>query len=185
MYTPHESRGAFSDTFATTSRLNILYGLETWYVQSSRHIQIMRKDMRHIRYFWRIYAVYQFWSFWPHEVSFIYSFYLFHKNGVTSYKNYTIRQDKNSIYKVRRYKSHKYHKYSDHFCRQFNLSFIHTSLFNYHFANFQKITLRLLTSFAIQRQCIFSIFLSVFTFLSIVRLWNFPRSFSNTVKSGI
>ena len=116
---------------------------------------------------------------------FFYSFSLFHKNGVTSYKNYTIRQDKNSIYKVRRYKSHKYHKYSDHFCRQFNLSFIHTSLFNYHFANFQKITLRLLTSFAIQRQCIFSIFLSVFTFLSIVRLWNFPRSFSNTVKSGI
>ena len=54
--------------------------------------------------------------------SFIHSFSLFHKNGVTSYKNYIIRQVKNSIYKVKRNKLYKYYKHSDHLCRQFNLS---------------------------------------------------------------
>ena len=46
----------FSDILATTSRLNSLYGLET-FVQSSRHVWIMKKVLRHTQHFWRIFNV--------------------------------------------------------------------------------------------------------------------------------
>ena len=54
---PLKSWGDFSDILATASSINTLYGLETWYVQSSRHIGITQKVLRHIRNFWRIYDV--------------------------------------------------------------------------------------------------------------------------------
>ena len=38
---PHKSRGVLSD-MATASRLNTLYGLETWYVWSSRHVKTIQ-----------------------------------------------------------------------------------------------------------------------------------------------
>jgi len=57
VYIPHKSRSVFSDILATASRLNTLYGLETWNVQSSRHVGIFQKVLRRIRYFWRIYDV--------------------------------------------------------------------------------------------------------------------------------
>ena len=47
----------FSDTLVTASRLNNLYGLETWYVQSFRHVKIIQKVLRLIWHFWRIYDV--------------------------------------------------------------------------------------------------------------------------------
>ena len=47
----------FSDILATATRLNTLYGLETWYVQSPRRVLITKKVLRHIRHFWRIYDV--------------------------------------------------------------------------------------------------------------------------------
>ena len=57
VYIPHKSRGVSSDILATTSRLNTLYGLETWYVQSCRHVEIIQKVLRHFRHFLRIYDV--------------------------------------------------------------------------------------------------------------------------------
>ena len=47
----------FSDILATASRLNTYYGLETLHAQSSRHVGITQKVLRHIRHFWRIYDV--------------------------------------------------------------------------------------------------------------------------------
>ena len=41
---------------ATTSRLNSLYGLETLFGQSSRHLRIIEKVLKHF-YLWRIYDV--------------------------------------------------------------------------------------------------------------------------------
>ena len=46
-----------TDILATASRLNTLYGLETLHVQTSRHVGIIQKVLRHIRHFWRIYDV--------------------------------------------------------------------------------------------------------------------------------
>ena len=46
----------FSDILATTSRLNSLYGLAT-FVQSSRHVWIMKKVLRHTQHFLGIYDV--------------------------------------------------------------------------------------------------------------------------------
>ena len=47
----------FSDILATATRLNTLYGLETWFVQSPRRVLITKKVLRHIRHFWRIHDV--------------------------------------------------------------------------------------------------------------------------------
>ena len=41
----------FSDILATATRLNTLYGLETLHAQSSRHVGITQKVLRHIRHF--------------------------------------------------------------------------------------------------------------------------------------
>ena len=41
----------FSDILATATRLNTLYGTETWYVQSPRRVLIPKKVFRHIRHF--------------------------------------------------------------------------------------------------------------------------------------
>ena len=57
VYNPHTSWAVFSDKLATASRLNTLYGLETWYVQSSRSVTIIKKVLRHIWHFWLIYKV--------------------------------------------------------------------------------------------------------------------------------
>ena len=46
-----------SNILAMASRLNTFYGFETPYVQSSRHVWIIEKVLRHIRYFWRGYDV--------------------------------------------------------------------------------------------------------------------------------
>ena len=63
--TSHKPRDIFSerDILSTASRLNILYGLETWYVQSSRHVRITQKVLRHIQHFWRIYDIINVGSF--------------------------------------------------------------------------------------------------------------------------
>ena len=47
----------FTHILATATRLNTLYGLETWYAQSPRRFLITKKVLRHIRHFWRIYDV--------------------------------------------------------------------------------------------------------------------------------
>ena len=47
----------FSDILATATRLNTLYGLETWYVQLPRRVLITKKVLRHIQHFWRIHDV--------------------------------------------------------------------------------------------------------------------------------
>ena len=47
----------FSDILTTATRLNTLKGLETWYVQSPRHVLITKKVLKHIRHFLRIYDV--------------------------------------------------------------------------------------------------------------------------------
>ena len=57
VYTPHKSRGVFSDILAMASRLSTLYGLKTWYVQSSGLVGIMKKVLIHIQHFWRIYDI--------------------------------------------------------------------------------------------------------------------------------
>ena len=49
--TPHKSKGVFSDILTTASRTNTLYGLETRYIQSSRHVGIIKKVLRLIRHF--------------------------------------------------------------------------------------------------------------------------------------
>ena len=41
----------FTDILATASRLNTSYGLESLHVQSSRHVEITQKGLRHIRHF--------------------------------------------------------------------------------------------------------------------------------------
>ena len=40
--TPHKSWGVFAYILAKASSLNTLYGLETWYLQSSRHVKIIQ-----------------------------------------------------------------------------------------------------------------------------------------------
>ena len=47
----------FTHILATATRLNTSYGLETLHAQSSRHVGITQKVLRHIRHFWRIYDV--------------------------------------------------------------------------------------------------------------------------------
>ena len=47
----------FTHILATASRLNTSYGFETLHAQSSRHVGITQKVLRHIRHFWRIYDV--------------------------------------------------------------------------------------------------------------------------------
>ena len=47
----------FTHILATTSRLNTSYRLETLHAQTSRHVGITQKVLRHIRHFWRIYDV--------------------------------------------------------------------------------------------------------------------------------
>ena len=42
-FSPIKLEVFFSDILATASRLNTLYGLQTWYVQSSRHVRIIEK----------------------------------------------------------------------------------------------------------------------------------------------
>ena len=69
--TPHKSCGVFSEILATASRLNTLYGIETWYIQSSRRVLIMKNFLRHIRHFWRIYDVINV-GFWRHSGAFGY-----------------------------------------------------------------------------------------------------------------
>ena len=49
---PHKSWGVFSDILATASRLNTLYGRETWYVQSSRNVKIITNVLRYILLFY-------------------------------------------------------------------------------------------------------------------------------------
>ena len=49
---PHKSWGFFSDILATASRLNTLYGRETWYVQSSRNVKIITNVLRYILLFY-------------------------------------------------------------------------------------------------------------------------------------
>ena len=64
----------FTHILATAARLNTSYGLETLHAQSSRHVGITQKLLRHIRYFWRIYDVINvgffssFYSFWLQQV---------------------------------------------------------------------------------------------------------------------
>ena len=41
----------FTHILATATRLNTLYGLETLHAQSSRHVGITQKVLRHIRHF--------------------------------------------------------------------------------------------------------------------------------------
>ena len=41
----------FTHILATATRLNTSYGLETLYAQSSRHVGITQKVLRHIRHF--------------------------------------------------------------------------------------------------------------------------------------
>ena len=72
---PHKSRGIFSDIMDTASRLYTLYGLETLYVQSSRHVGITQKVLRHIWHFLKYLWCHQcqifssFCSFWLQQVS--------------------------------------------------------------------------------------------------------------------
>ena len=68
VYTPHKSRGVFSDILATAIRLNTLYGLETLYVQSPRRVLITKKVLRHIR---SIYDVINVGFFQMSKVSFV------------------------------------------------------------------------------------------------------------------
>ena len=49
VHRPYKSRGVFTDILATASRLNTLYGLKTLHVQSSRHVGITQRVLRHIR----------------------------------------------------------------------------------------------------------------------------------------
>ena len=58
----------FSDILATATRLNTLYGLETWYVQSPRRVLITKKVLRHIR---SIYDVINVGFFQMSKVSFV------------------------------------------------------------------------------------------------------------------
>ena len=49
VYTPtHKSRRVFSDILATAIMVNTLYGLETWYVKSFRHIGIIQNVFWHL-----------------------------------------------------------------------------------------------------------------------------------------
>ena len=62
----------FSDILATASRSNTLYGLETLYVQSSRHVRIIEKDLSTSDIFDVIMTCHIFTSFcsyWLRQVS--------------------------------------------------------------------------------------------------------------------
>ena len=47
---PHKSRGVFSDILGTASRLDAFHGLETWWVQSSRHVWCKLFPMMSLKY---------------------------------------------------------------------------------------------------------------------------------------
>ena len=69
--TQHKSWGVFSDILATASRFNSLYGLEAWYVKSSRYVRIIKKLSTFLTYLWRHHyrIVTSLCSFWLQYVS--------------------------------------------------------------------------------------------------------------------
>ena len=86
-WAPINTEVLFSDILPTPSGVNTFYGLETWDVQSSRHVEIIQKVLRHIQHFWRTYDFINV-RFFLHFAVFLYSKY--HKGCRNSWFIYRI-----------------------------------------------------------------------------------------------